>query len=42
MREQEYTTPVAFRNKNPNLYRRKPSYLDQFTNWFRDFIENAE
>ena len=42
MRQKEYTTTVATRNKSPNLYRSKPSVLDQFINWFRDFIENAE
>ena len=42
MRKKEYTTSIATRNKNPNLYRSKPSFLDQFILWFRDFIENAE
>ena len=42
MRQKEYTTPVTLRNKSPNLYRSKPSFLDKIIFWFRDFIENAE
>ncbi|KGL58629.1 hypothetical protein PHEL85_2893 [Polaribacter sp. Hel1_85] len=42
MRQKEDTTYVTSSNKNSNLYRSKPSILNQITIWFRDFIENAE
>ncbi len=42
MRKQEYSSSVASSNSNSNYTVKKESLVDQFIDWFRNFLENAE
>ncbi|WP_439130324.1 hypothetical protein [Polaribacter sp.] len=42
MKKQESTTALATGNLSQNYNTKKESIVDQFVNWFRDFLENAE
>ncbi len=42
MRNEEYTSSFASGNLNTNYNRKHQSFISQITNWFRNFIENAE
>ena len=42
MRKEEYTSSIASGNTNSNYTVENQSFISQITNWFRDFIENAE
>ncbi|MFK8059367.1 MAG: hypothetical protein AB8B78_04675 [Polaribacter sp.] len=42
MRKEQITSSVASGNLPNNYIVNQTSFLDQFKNWFRNFIENAE
>ena len=42
MRKEHTTSSVASGNLSQQFNSEKQSILNQFTNWFRNFVENAE
>lgn len=42
MRKEENPTPVTPSNETHDIFEKKPSFLHQFSNWFKDFINNAD
>lgn len=42
MRKEHYTLSVASGNLSQHFNAEKKSFLDQFINWFREFLDNAE
>ena len=42
MRKEHTTSSVASSNLSQHFNAEKQSFLDQFINWFRNFVENAE
>ena len=42
MRKQETISALSSRNSNSNYTTKKNTILNQFVDWFRDFLDNAE
>ncbi len=42
MRKEDYTSSVTSSNNNITLNNQKETFVDQFVNWFRNFLESAE
>ena len=42
MRKQDTISALSSRNSNSNYTTKKNTILNQFVDWFRDFLDNAE
>ena len=42
MRKEDFTSSVATSNNPTHLHAQRENLVDQFVNWFRNFLENAE
>ena len=42
MRKEEYTSNATNGSNSSIFNPQKESFVDQFVNWFRDFLESAE
>lgn len=42
MRKEDFTSSVASSNNSTHLHAQPETFIDQFVNWFRNFLENAE
>ncbi|WP_254917219.1 hypothetical protein [Polaribacter haliotis] len=42
MRKEQFTASVAGRNNHSNFVEKKQSWIDNFVQWFHDFLEKAE